>query len=112
MNIHSSLKPALWGAAGGATALAIIGFGWGGWITGGSADNRASSAVVAALAPICLAQFQQKSNSVIHLTELKRTLSYDRGSFVEKAGWATMPGSTAPSSGVAKACAALIANLK
>jgi hypothetical protein len=112
MNVHSSLKPALWGAAGGAAALAIIGFGWGGWITGGSADNRASSAVVLALAPVCLDQFQRTSNSVIHLTELKRTPSYDRGSFVEKAGWATMPGSTAPSSGVAKACAALIAKLE
>ena len=112
MNIHPSLKPALWGVAGGAAALAILGFTWGGWVTGGSADKRASSAVVLALAPVCLDQFQRTSNSVIHLTELKRTPSYDRGPFVEKAGWATMPGSTAPSSGVAKACAALIANLK
>ena len=38
--------------------------------------------------------------------------SYDQTSFVEKAGWATMPGSTSPGSGVAKACAGLIANLK
>ena len=116
MNFHPSLKPALWGAAGGAAALAIIGFTWGGWVTGGSAqksaDNRASSAVVAALAPICLAQFQQKSDSVLQLAALKKIASYDQTTFVEKAGWATMPGSTAPSSGVARACAGLIDDLK
>ena len=116
MKIHPSLKPALWGAVGGAAALAILGFSWGGWVTGGSAeksaDNRASSAVVMALAPICLEQFQRASGSVMQLAELKKIGSYDQTSFVEKAGWATMPGSTSPGSGVAKACAGLIANLK
>ena len=116
MKIHPSVKPALWGMAGGAVAIAIIGFTWGGWVTGGSAprsaDNRASSAVVAALAPICLAQFQEKSDSVMQLAELKKIGSYEQRSFVEKAGWATMPGSATPTEGVAQACAGLIANLK
>jgi hypothetical protein len=116
MKIPPSLKPTLWGAAGGAAALAIIGFSWGGWVTGGSAErsaaNRASSAVVMALAPICLNQFQQAPDSGMQLAELKKIGSYDQTSFVEKAGWATMPGSASPGSGVAKACAGLIANLK
>ena len=116
MKIHPSVKPALWGIAGGAAAIAIIGFTWGGWVTAGSAqrsaDNRASSAVVAALAPICLAQFQEKSDSVMQLAELKKIGSYEQRSFVEKAGWATMPGSATPTEGVAQACAGLIANLK
>jgi hypothetical protein len=112
MNIHPSLKPALWGATAGAALLAILGFTWGGWVTGGTAENRASSAVVLALAPVCLDQFQRTSDSIMQLAALKKVPSYDRTSFVEKAGWATMPGSTAPSSGVAKACAGLIANLK
>jgi hypothetical protein len=116
MKIHPSVNLALWGATAGAVALAIIGFSWGGWVTGGSAqrsaDNRASSSVVAALAPICLTQFQQKSDSVMQLAALKKVPSYEQSSFVEKAGWATMPGSTEPTAGVAKACATLIANLK
>jgi hypothetical protein len=29
------LKPALYGAACGAIALATVGFSWGGWVTGG-----------------------------------------------------------------------------
>ena len=116
MKISPSLKPALLGALGGAVALAILGFTWGGWVTGGSAQrnasNSATSAVVAALAPICLVQFQQKPDNLLQLAALKKINSYDQASFVEKAGWATMPGNTEPSSGVAKACAALISNLK
>ena len=94
MKIHPSLKPTLWGAVGGAVALAIIGFSWGGWVTGGTSRSLAMT------------------DSVLQLAALKKVSSYDRTSLVEKAGWATMPGSTAPGSGVAKACAGLIANLK
>ena len=46
-----------WGAVGGAIALAIVGFSYGGWVTGGTAQQmaqqRSDAAVVAALAPIC-----------------------------------------------------------
>ena len=56
-----SLKRLLQGAAGGAAALALIGFAWGGWVTGGTAkqmaEKSASTAVVAALAPICVNNF-------------------------------------------------------
>ena len=34
----AAVKPALWGAAAGAIALAIVGFNWGGWVTGGTAE--------------------------------------------------------------------------
>jgi len=115
MNIPRSLKPALWGAIAGAAALALVGFTWGGWTTGGgaerSADNRATSAVVAALAPICLVQFQHASDATVKLGEIKKISSYNRADFVEKAGWATMPGSTSASAGVARSCAGLIASL-
>ena len=42
MNAPSQLKPALWGAVGGAVALAIVGFTWGGWVTGGTARTLAN----------------------------------------------------------------------
>src|SRR4051794_5068573 len=115
MNIPSYVKPTLWGAVAGAAALAVVGFSWGGWTTAGSAEQtaqtRANSAVVAGPTPICLVQFQQAADSTVKMGELKKISSYQQASFVEKAGWATTPGSTAPSSGVAKACAGLIANL-
>ncbi len=67
MQVPSETKPALWGAAGGAVALAIVGFTWGGWMTTGTAnkleDQRANSAVVAILTPICVEKFQQSGGS-------------------------------------------------
>lgn len=112
MKIPMEVKPAAWGAVGGAIALAIIGFTWGGWVTGGSsaqaARQSADTAVVAALAPICVIQFNGQYDSAGKLTELKALRSYEQSGFVEKGGWATMPGSAAPVNGVADSCAKLL----
>ena len=110
MQVPSETKPALWGAAGGAVALAIVGFTWGGWMTTGTAnklaDERADSAVVAVLTPICVEKFQQSGDAVANLAALKKiSSSWEQGNFIEKGGWATMPGSTEPDSAVARACA-------
>jgi hypothetical protein len=106
----AAVRPALWGAAAGAIALAIVGFNWGGWVTGGTAEtlakNSAATAVVAALTPICVEKFQQAAGASANLAEMKKaTYSWDQSKFVEKGGWATMPGSTEPNSAVAAACA-------
>jgi hypothetical protein len=113
---RAAVKPALWGAAGGAIALAIIGFTWGGWVTGGTAQQNAKraaeTAVVAALVPICVDKFQHTANSPATLVELKKINSWQQGSFVEQGGWATFPGSTTPDSAVARACGDMLASLK
>ena len=53
MQMRAEVKPALWGAVGGAVVLAIIGFGWGGWMTASSARDmvkkNSDGAVVAAI---------------------------------------------------------------
>jgi len=111
-----SLTRLLQGVAAGAIATLVIGFGWGGWMLGGSAktlaDNTASSAVVAAIAPICVDQFQRSADAANNLTELKKTDSWQQAAYVEKGGWAVMPGSKAADSGVPQACAALLGNVK
>ena len=114
MKIPVQMKPALWGAAGGAIASAVIGFSWGGWVTGGRAEadamQRANAAVVAALAPVCVERFQRAADVSANLTALKKVDSWQQGDFVEKGGWATAPGAK-PSdqvSAVAKACASLL----
>jgi len=116
MKLPAQLKPALWGAVGGAVALAIVGFAWGGWLTETSAARaaqmRAEAAVVTALAPICVEQFQQSSNSADELVQLIAINSWEQRSFIEDRGWATMPGSDKPYSGVASACAILLGKLK
>jgi hypothetical protein len=108
MNIPKWLKPGLYGAAVGAVALAIVGFAWGGWVTGGTAEKMASELgrleVVAALVPICVEQSKQDPQASETLVELKKANSYQRSDMLMKTGWATMPGSSDPDRYVAKAC--------
>jgi hypothetical protein len=111
-----SVKSALWGAVGGAVALAIVGFSWGGWVTGASAErtakSRSEAAVVTALAPICASQFQEAPDAAAQQAVLITKGSWEQKKLVETAGWAKMPGSTDVAPGVAEACASLISKLK
>ena len=111
-----SLKRLLQGAAVGVVAAIAVGFGWGGWMLGSAAktlaDNTASSAVVAAIAPICVDQFQRSADAAVNLTTLKKTNSWQQVAYVEKGGWAVMPGGKAADSGVPQACAALLSSVK
>ena len=112
MKFPIETKPALLGAAGGAIALAIFGFTWGGWLTGKTAERvaqeRAESAVVTALTPFCVAKFNAGTEVTVHLAALKKLSSWEHGSYLEKGGWATMPGAAAPNSQVARACAEVL----
>lgn len=116
ITLPSEVKPALWGAAFGALALAIIGFGWSGWTLGSTASQNAKiaadKAVVAALAPICAEKFRQQAGAEANLVELKKINSWQQGSYVEKGGWATLPGSKEPNAAVASACAELLGSPK
>jgi hypothetical protein len=100
------------GAIGGAAILAAIGFLWGGWTTEGkhldAVKAASNSAVVAALAPICVDSFSKGANATEQKAEMMKVSSWNRGDFIAKGGWATVPGTTAPNSAVAKACAELL----
>jgi hypothetical protein len=107
-----SLTRLLQGAAAGAVATLVIGFNWGGWVTGGTAkemmQKSVSSALVSALSPICVDKFQRSADAAANLIELKKVNSWQQGSFIEKGGWATMPGGEAANSAVAESCAATL----
>ncbi len=109
------IKPALFGAVGGGIVLAIIGFAWGGWVTGGTAqkmaEEMAEDAVVARLAPICVEQFSQDLEKDQKLKELKEESSWQRGDYVEKQGWATIPGEEKADRKVAEKCAGILMQL-
>ena len=100
------------GAVAGAILTLVVGFGWSGWTLGSTArtmaDNSAQDAVVAALAPICVEQFQQQPNAAAKLAELKKENSWQQASFVENNGWSVMPGGKKAVSGVSRACANLL----
>jgi hypothetical protein len=108
MQIPVWTKPALLGAGAGAVAMAIVGFNWGGWVTGGTASEmsatRSTAAVASALTPYCLQKAQDDPMSVTVMTELDKASSYQRRSIVEKAGWATPLGAESPDRALAEAC--------
>lgn len=108
MNTPTWLSPALYGAGAGAIALAIVGFTWGGWVTGASArkmaDDASSVAVASSLTPYCLERARADPRSAELLAELKAANGFNRRGVVEKAGWATPLGSDQPVRALAVAC--------
>ena len=94
-----------------------MGFSWGGWATGGTAEtlakmNPGCDGCGVALTPICVEKFRQAADAR-RIAEMKKaTYLWDQSKFVEKGGWATMPGSTQANSAVAKACAELLGSGK
>jgi len=110
------LQPFVWGVAVGMAVLLIVVFSTGWMVTSGSAKNRAEQiaekAVVDALAPICVVQFLQDPNRNERLAEMKEMNSWQRGDYVKRSGWATMPGSESPDHEVAEECAIRVLELK
>ena len=109
MQVPASVKPAIWGAIGGAIAAMIIGFVWGGWVTGGTAEEMAvasgEDATVLALTPLCVAKAEQQPEQVVLLK--KEGSAYGRGMFVTKAGWVASVNEKYRSD-VASACASTL----
>jgi hypothetical protein len=108
-------KRLLQGACVGALATTVIGFSWGGWTLAKTADRmadqRANSAVVAALAPICVDKFQRATEAKATLAKLKTIDSWQQDRFVVDGGWATFPGGE-PNRDVAEACAKMLGQMK
>jgi len=105
MNVPDWVKPAVWGVIGGAIAAIIVGFFWGGWVTGGTATKMeaasAEAAIVQAFTPLCVAKAEQQPEK---LALLKAEKSWTRDDFVVQAGWVANVGEKYRGD-VARACA-------
>lgn len=104
------------GVAIGAVATMFIGFTFGGWVTGATArktaEREVKDATIAALAPICVEKFEKNTDAALNFNSLKKISPWQQASFIEKGGWATMPGAASSDLGVAQACAELLGNVK
>jgi hypothetical protein len=109
------LKPALWGAFLGAIAMSIVGFSQLGWTTAGTAERqaqeRADTAVVAALVPFCLEKAQHDPDVKKLATLRAENSSYSRNQLVSDAGWATLAGANADRN-LARECAEKLYGIK
>ena len=97
--LRESRTRLLRGIAIGAIASMVIGFSWGGWVLGSTANRlaaeQANTAVVAVLTPICVEKFLQNGDAQANLAALREISSnWQQGQYLEKGGWATRPGAT------------------
>jgi hypothetical protein len=101
-----------WVGVGAVVATLVVGFTWGGWVTGGTARRMAEAsgeeAVVKRVAPICVVRFKDDPKRDEKLKQLKEVNAWEQGDYVKKQGWATMPGEKEPESRVADECAKLL----
>jgi hypothetical protein len=113
------IKPFAWGMAVGMVVLLIVIFSAGWVVTSSSAKAEAKAmaadAVMNRLAPIAIAQFMQDPNKEERLKEMKKLESWgenNRSNYVQKQGWATMPGEKEPDEQVADEVARRLNDLK
>src|SRR6202022_4215193 len=97
MKNYPSLKPAIWGAVVGAIAISVVGFSSFGWTLGSTAERlakeRAQTAVVEVLSPICVEKFRHQADAAAKLVEFAKVSgSWDRRAIIEKGGWAKVAG--------------------
>ena len=109
---RESLKRLLQGAAVGAAATMVVGFNWGGWWLGSTADKmikeQSKLAVVAALAPACADKFRAQPDAAAKTIALsKEVYSWNRAKDFPKE-LITLPGETDPNSALADACYTLL----
>ena len=106
-----SLKRLLQGAAVGAVATIFVGFSWGGWSLGSTADKMAKEqserAVVAALAPVCADEFRALPDAEAKTIALSKVEAWKRGEEFPKE-FVTLPGETSPNYALVYACSTLL----
>ena len=103
-----------WACAGSVIAATVVGFSWGGWVTGGSAQEMAEHAAAQGrqevFAGVCVDRFMAAPDAGVQLTALQEmTSSYARGRFVQDGGWASMSASSTDNRKAAGLCAEALA---
>lgn len=105
-----------WSCVGCVILTMIVGFTWGGWVTGGTAQEMAEEAAeqgrAKLAAAVCVEQFLTSPNAGAQLASLKETDSWKQDSFIEEGGWATLPGMEDPVSDAAELCANQLAGME
>ena len=105
-----------WACVGSIVATMIVGFAWGGWVKGSTAEKMATEAAAGAratlAAAVCVSQFGAADTAMAQLASLKEMDSWKRDTFIEEAGWVTLPGVKLPVAGAAELCAVQLINPK
>ena len=85
-----------WSSTACILATMVLGFSWGGWVTGSTAARQsvqaADKARTEVVASYCVSRFEKAPDAATQLAALKTTDSWRRSDFIDKGGWAQLPG--------------------
>jgi hypothetical protein len=106
-----------WSCAACVVLTMIVGFSWGGWVTGGTAQDMVEEAVESSreqvAAALCVERFMDAGDAGVQLASLKEiTSSYRQSEFIEDGGWATLPGTDEANAEGADICAERLAEME
>ncbi|MGY3622512.1 hypothetical protein [Bradyrhizobium sp. USDA 10063] len=105
-----------WSCVASVLVALVIGFTWGGWVTGATSRQMVGKAVQDARAElaanVCVQRFVDASDARAQLAALKKTDSWRRDDFIEEGGWATLPGLDKPVTAAAERCAERLAAME
>lgn len=117
----SDLQPSktmlFWSCAGSVAVALLVGFTWGGWVTGGTAQKMAGAAGDTSryelASVVCVERFLDAPDARAQLTALKAIdNSYRQRQFIEEGGWAVMPNKEKATRQAIDLCAKVLANLE
>jgi hypothetical protein len=105
-----------WSCAGSVVVALIMGFTWGGWVTGGTARDMAQDAADQSrselASTICAERFMAAADARVQLTALQAIdSSYRQRQFIDDGGWATMPGQEKGARQASELCAEVLDKL-
>ena len=113
---QASKAVVFWCCAASVVATMVVGFGWGGWVKGSTAQDMAATAAAGAraelAAAVCLHRFVNGPNATAQLASLKGTDSWKRDAFIEEGGWVTLQGVEKSVTGAASLCAQQLMDAK
>jgi hypothetical protein len=101
---NQKIQNAFLAAIVGVAVPLAIGFGGGFWVTKGDAERMANEAALAARAKICVGQFTDAPNYQERLKQFSALDYSAKGTFIEKGGWAKMPGEEKANDAVKQSC--------
>jgi len=105
---RASKTTLFWSCAACAVVTIVVGFNWGGWVLGGTAEKMAAAAASTARAELaaaeCVSRFMGGTDLAVQLAALKASNSWNRDELIDKGGWTTPLGADKPVQGAADLC--------
>ncbi len=113
---HVTKTTLVWSCVGSVVVALIVGFTFGGWVTGGTARQMEQTAGESGrfdlVSAICVERFMDQPDVREQLAELQGIRStFRQRQFIEEGNWAIMPGRDEASRQGADLCARVLANL-